>query len=30
MRIKVVSGMPGGAVAAEAKSNGANWVILDK
>ncbi|RVX15220.1 Inactive protein kinase [Vitis vinifera] len=30
VRIKVVSGTPGGAVAAEAKSNGANWVILDK
>ncbi|GMY28550.1 inactive protein kinase SELMODRAFT_444075-like [Fagus crenata] len=30
VRIKVVSSSPGGAVAAEAKSNGVNWVILDK
>lgn len=30
MRIKVVSSSPGGAVAAEAKSNGVNWVVLDK
>lgn len=30
MRIKVVSGTPAGAVAAEAKSNAANWVVLDK
>lgn len=30
VRIKVVSGIPGGAVAAEAKSNAANWVVLDK
>ena len=30
MRVKVVLGMPAGAVAAEAKGNGANWVILDK
>ncbi|KAJ0085871.1 hypothetical protein Patl1_09064 [Pistacia atlantica] len=28
--IKVVSGTPGSAVATEASSNGANWVILDK
>ena len=30
MRIKVVSSSPGGAVAAEAKNNGVNWVVLDK
>ncbi|GMY28538.1 inactive protein kinase SELMODRAFT_444075-like [Fagus crenata] len=30
VRITVVSSSPGGAVAAEAKSNGFNWVILDK
>ncbi|OMO74968.1 hypothetical protein COLO4_26401 [Corchorus olitorius] len=30
VRIKVVSGTTGSAVAAEAKNNGANWVILDK
>ncbi|KAK8708030.1 hypothetical protein V6N13_059077 [Hibiscus sabdariffa] len=30
VRIKVVSGATGNAVAAEAKNNGANWVILDK
>ncbi|XP_017981501.1 PREDICTED: inactive protein kinase SELMODRAFT_444075 isoform X2 [Theobroma cacao] len=30
VRIKVVSGTTGNAVAAEAKNNGANWVILDK
>ncbi|KAK7815452.1 inactive protein kinase [Quercus suber] len=30
VRIKVVSSSPGGAVAAEAKSNGVNWVVLDK
>ncbi|PON70152.1 Tyrosine-protein kinase [Parasponia andersonii] len=30
VRVKVVLGTPAGAVAAEAKSNGANWVILDK
>ncbi|KAK9270310.1 hypothetical protein L1049_025888 [Liquidambar formosana] len=30
VRIKVVSGRPRGAVAAEAKSNAANWVVLDK
>lgn len=30
MRIKVVLSTPGGAVAAEARCNGANWVVLDK
>uniref|UniRef100_A0A5B7AFZ5 non-specific serine/threonine protein kinase n=2 Tax=Davidia involucrata TaxID=16924 RepID=A0A5B7AFZ5_DAVIN len=30
VRIKVVSAAPTGAVASEAKSNAANWVILDK
>lgn len=30
MQIKIVSAMCTGAVAAEAKSNAANWVILDK
>ncbi|XP_065880285.1 inactive protein kinase SELMODRAFT_444075-like [Euphorbia lathyris] len=30
VRIKVVSGTSGNVVAAEAKRNGANWVILDK
>lgn len=30
VRIKVVSGTTGSSVAAEAKNNGANWVILDK
>lgn len=30
VRIKVVLGSPAGVVAAEAKDNGANWVILDK
>ncbi|CAK9171741.1 unnamed protein product [Ilex paraguariensis] len=30
VRIKVVSGLSTGAVAAEAKGNAANWVILDK
>lgn len=30
MRIKVVSDTPSGAVAAEAKRNKANWVVLDK
>lgn len=30
MQIKIVSAMCTGAVAAEAKSNVANWVILDK
>lgn len=30
VRIKVVLGSPAGVVAAEAKGNGANWVILDK
>ncbi|KAF3446250.1 hypothetical protein FNV43_RR11429 [Rhamnella rubrinervis] len=30
VRIKVVLGASGGAVAAEAKSSGANWVVLDK
>ncbi|EEF52503.1 BRASSINOSTEROID INSENSITIVE 1-associated receptor kinase 1 precursor, putative [Ricinus communis] len=30
VRIKVVSGTSGNAVAAEAKQNGANWVVLDK
>lgn len=30
VRIKVVSGTTGSSVAAEAKNNGANWIILDK
>lgn len=30
VRIKVVSGTSGSAVASEAMSNGANWVVLDK
>ncbi|KAJ7966683.1 Tyrosine-protein kinase [Quillaja saponaria] len=30
VKIKVVLGSPGGAVAVQAKSTGANWVILDK
>ncbi|KAI5353948.1 hypothetical protein L3X38_006842 [Prunus dulcis] len=30
VRIKVVLSTPGGAVAAEARCNGANWVVLDK
>lgn len=30
MRIKVVSSKSGSAVAAEARRNGANWVVLDK
>ncbi|KAL9231600.1 hypothetical protein vseg_006807 [Gypsophila vaccaria] len=30
VRVKVVLGLPAGEVAAEAKRNGANWVILDK
>ncbi|KAB1220509.1 hypothetical protein CJ030_MR3G015762 [Morella rubra] len=30
VRIKVVSSSPGGAVVAEAKSNGVKWVVLDK
>lgn len=30
MRIKVVLSTPGGAVVAEARCNGANWVVLDK
>lgn len=30
MRIKVVLDASGNAVAAEAKSSGANWVVLDK
>ncbi|KAG2666520.1 hypothetical protein I3843_15G064000 [Carya illinoinensis] len=30
LRIKVVASSPGGAVVAEAKSNGVNWVVLDK
>ncbi|XP_059286663.1 inactive protein kinase SELMODRAFT_444075-like isoform X1 [Lycium ferocissimum] len=30
MKIKIVSGSPHGAVAAEAKRNQANWVVLDK
>jgi len=30
VRIKIVSGSPCGAVAAEAKKSQANWVVLDK
>lgn len=30
VRVKVVLGLPAGEVAAEAKRNGANWVVLDK
>ncbi|KAH9604675.1 hypothetical protein KSS87_023684 [Heliosperma pusillum] len=30
VRVKVILGLPAGEVAAEAKRNGANWVILDK
>ncbi|XP_051147597.1 inactive protein kinase SELMODRAFT_444075-like [Andrographis paniculata] len=30
VKIKIISGNPGGAVAAEAKRNHANWVVLDK
>ncbi|KAL5558123.1 hypothetical protein UlMin_034334 [Ulmus minor] len=30
VRVKVVLSSPAGTVAAEAKSNGANWVVLDK
>lgn len=30
VKIKVVSGSPCGAVAAEAKKTEANWVVLDK
>jgi len=30
MKIKIVSGSPHGAVAAEAKKSQANWVVLDK
>lgn len=30
VRVKVVLGLPAGEVAAEAKRNGATWVILDK
>lgn len=30
MRVRVVLGASGGSVAAEAKSSGANWVVLDK
>ncbi|PQM41046.1 inactive protein kinase isoform X1 [Prunus yedoensis var. nudiflora] len=30
VRIKVVLSTPGGAVASEARCNGANWVVLDK
>lgn len=30
VKIKIVSGAPSGAIAAEAKRNQANWVVLDK
>ena len=30
VKIKVVTGTPGGAVAAEARWSGSHWVILDK